>query len=106
MNKKAGQRADGYANMLNKYGTPQDNSTAYRFQSEGFVPDALLTEHYEENGLFAKIIDAPAEEAIKHGFELDTEHPDAEQLTPSTGRKKRRRLLSGRGCTAGRSSLC
>lgn len=26
--------------------------------------------YYEGNGLFAKIIDTPAEEAIKHGFEL------------------------------------
>lgn len=80
MNKKAQSRSDGYANMLNKYGTPQDNSTAYRFQSEGPVPDTLLTQHYEENGLFAKIIDAPAEEAIKHGFDLDIDNPDAEQL--------------------------
>lgn len=80
MERKTQRRSDGYANMLNKYGMPQDNSTAYRFQSEGPVPDTLLTQHYEENGLFAKIIDAPAEEAIKHGFELDTEHPDAAQL--------------------------
>ncbi len=80
MGKKAQRRSDGYANMLNKYGTSQDNSTAYCFQSEGPVPDTLLTEHYEENGLFAKIIDAPAEEAIKHGFELDTDNPDAAQL--------------------------
>ena len=27
--------------------------------------------NYESNGLFAKIIDTPAEEAIKHGFELE-----------------------------------
>ncbi len=80
MERKTRRRSDGYANMLNKYGTPQDNSTAYRFQSEGPVPDTLLTQHYEENGLFAKIIDAPAEEAIKHGFDLDVENPDAVQL--------------------------
>lgn len=80
MERKMQRRSDGYANMLNKYGTPQDNSTAYRFQSEGPVPDTLLTQHYEENGLFSRIIDAPAEEAIKHGFELDTEQPDVAQL--------------------------
>ncbi|GHU92526.1 hypothetical protein FACS1894202_14940 [Clostridia bacterium] len=73
-------RADGYMNVLNKYGTPQDNSTAYRFQSEGIVSDMILTRHYESNGLFAKIIDSPAEEAIKHGFELDIDQPDAEEL--------------------------
>ena len=35
------------------------------------VPDEMLTMYYEGNGLFAKIIDTPAEEAIKHGFTLD-----------------------------------
>ncbi len=32
--------------------------------------DVILMRLYEGNGLFAKIIDAPAEEALKHGFEL------------------------------------
>jgi phage-related protein (TIGR01555 family) len=40
----------------------------------------ILTDHYESNGLFSKIIDAPAEEAVKHGFELDGEQADAEEL--------------------------
>lgn len=80
MTKKAQHRTDSYVNVLNKYGTPQDNSTAYRFQSGGAVPDMVLTQHYEENGLFAKIIDAPAEEAVKHGFDLDIDSPDAEEL--------------------------
>jgi phage-related protein (TIGR01555 family) len=71
---------DGYSNILNRYGTKQDNSTAYRFQSDGLVPDIVLTEHYSGNGLFAKIIDSPAEEAVKHGFELGGEQPDAEEL--------------------------
>ena len=64
-------REDGYVNMLNKYGTAQDVSEHYRFVSELPVPDTILAVNYESNGLFAKIIDAPAEEAVKHGFELD-----------------------------------
>ena len=64
------ERLDGYVNMLNKYGTPQDNSTAYQYQHDGLVPDMYLTEQYETNGLFSKIIDTPAEEAVKHGFDL------------------------------------
>jgi phage-related protein (TIGR01555 family) len=76
----AQRRNDGYSNMLNRYGTKQDNSTAYRYQSDGLVPDIVLTEHYSGNGLFATIIDAPSEEAVKHGFELDGEQPDAEEL--------------------------
>lgn len=64
-------RADGYVNMMTKYGTEQDQSEQYKFAPEEQVPDELLTMYYEGNGLFAKIIDTPAEEAIKHGFELD-----------------------------------
>ena len=30
-----------------------------------------LTGLYEGNGLFSKIIDTPAEEALKHGFDLN-----------------------------------
>lgn len=64
-------RDDGYANVLNKYGTSQDNSEAYHFEREPLVPDTHLTNLYEGNGLFAKIIDTPAEEALKHGFDLN-----------------------------------
>ena len=64
-------REDGYVNIINRYGTQRDSSEYYRFQQEPAIPDEVLTMFYEGNGLFAKIIDAPAEEAIKHGFELD-----------------------------------
>ena len=59
-------RKDGYINVLNKYGTSRDNSEAYEFAAEPVVPDTSLTIQYEDNGLFAKIIDTPAEEAVKH----------------------------------------
>lgn len=65
-------RADGYVNMMNKYGTSKDTTEGYRFRPEPVVPDELLTMYYEGNGLFAKIIDTPAEEAIKHGFTLES----------------------------------
>lgn len=65
-------RADGYVNMMNKYGTSKDTTEGYRFRAEPVVPDELLTVYYEGNGLFAKIIDTPAEEAIKHGFTLES----------------------------------
>lgn len=64
-------RTDGYVNLLNRYGTQQDTTERYRYQAEPMVPDELLTMYYEGNGLFAKIIDTPAEEAIKHGFKLE-----------------------------------
>lgn len=63
-------RADGYLNMLNKVGTKQDNGTAWDFVSGGYVPDQKLTDLYVENGLFAKIIDRPAEDAIAKGLDL------------------------------------
>ena len=64
-------RADGYVNMMNRYGTSKDTSEHYKFIPEETVSDEVLTMFYEGNGLFAKIIDTPAEEAIKHGFTLD-----------------------------------
>lgn len=62
---------DGYMNMLNKWGTAQDNSEAYKFQAEEIVDDMELIKLYEGNGLFTKIINRPSEEAIKHGFDID-----------------------------------
>lgn len=64
-------RADGYVNMMNRYGTSKDATEHYRFAPEPDIPDDALTLLYEGNGLFAKVIDAPAEEAIKHGFTLE-----------------------------------
>lgn len=61
-------RTDGYVNVFNRYGTEKDTSEQYDFVKDQIVPDETLSMLYEENGLFSKIIDAPAEEAIKHGF--------------------------------------
>ena len=64
-------RQDGsYQNALTKYGTSRDMSEYYRYESEGITPDSEIAMFYEQNGLFSRIIDAPAEEAVKHGFEL------------------------------------
>ena len=69
-------REDGYVNLLNKYGTSQDNSEAYQFEREPIIPDMQLTGLYEGNGLFSKIIDTPAEEAMKHGFDLNLKNDE------------------------------
>lgn len=63
-------RSDGYVNVLNRYGTEKDTTERYVYKQEPTVPDEFLSAYYEGNGLFAKIIDAPAEEAVKHGFRL------------------------------------
>lgn len=64
-------RQDGYSNLLNKFGTKQDNSVAYQYNQEFITDDMELIRLYEGNGLFAKIIDRPSEEAVKHGFDID-----------------------------------
>ena len=64
-------REDGYSNLLNKYGTMQDSSTAYQYDQEDITDDMELVRLYEGNGLFTKIIDRPSEEAVKHGLDID-----------------------------------
>ncbi len=73
-------RQDGYVNLMNKWGTSQDASEGYRFQRELVTPDMELTTLYTDNGLFTKIIDAPAEEALKQGFDLGLNNPDIEKF--------------------------
>ena len=68
---QAGFRGDGYTNLLNKYGTAQDNSMAYYYEKDNIVTDMELTSLYESNGIFAKIIDRPSEESLKHGLDID-----------------------------------
>lgn len=69
-------REDGYVNLLNKYGTKQDNSESYKYTREPIIPDMQLTSLYEGNGLFSKIIDTPADEALKHGFDLNLKNDE------------------------------
>ena len=76
-------RMDGYTNLLNKYGTSQDNSTAYTYQGEVIADDMELIRLYEGNGLFAKIIDRPAEEAVKHGLDIDFGDAEAAEYVES-----------------------
>lgn len=71
LDRKNNERQDGYTNLLNKYGTAQDNSTAYSYVGDSYTSDMELASLYEGNGLFAKIIDRPAEESIKHGLDID-----------------------------------
>ena len=77
-------RMDGYINRYTGYGTYTDSSERYEYASEPWTPDVSLVNHYETNGLFAKIIDTPAEEAVKHGFNLALNNPDYEQYIEDT----------------------
>lgn len=77
-------RQDGYINLLNKYGTAQDNSTAYQWEPETPVTDYELTELYQGGSLFAKIIDAPADEAVKNGIDLGVTDEKAREYIEDT----------------------
>ena len=73
-------RGDGnYQNFLTRYGTQRDSSEYYSFVSDADVTDMELSTFYEQNGLFARVIDAPAEEAVKHGFEIKDLEDDETQ---------------------------
>lgn len=71
-------RTDGYQNMLTKYGTKHDSSTAFQFVPEAQSDDYTLGINYQFNGLFAKIIDLPAGEAVSKGFKLNINNSDVE----------------------------
>ena len=88
-------REDGYVNLLNKYGTKQDNSEAYKFEREPVIPDMQLTGLYEGNGLFSKIIDTPAEEALKHGFDLNLKSDELNAFVEAATAIKWARLYGG-----------
>jgi len=59
-------RFDGFQDVLHRYSM---ESSIY--DSGMLIPDYDLAEKYQYNGLFSKIIDRPAEEALKHGIEYN-----------------------------------
>ena len=62
---------DGYVNTFTGLGTQRDSSSWYSYEAEGFIPDAELGLLYESNGVFSKIIDRPAEETMRRGYDFD-----------------------------------
>lgn len=83
-NLQKAKRNDGYVNVMNKYGTKKDNSESYFYEREPIVPDMQLTSMYESNGLFSKIIDTPAEEALKRGYDLNLNNDKLERYVEDT----------------------
>ena len=74
------RRHDGYINMLTKVGTAKDSTEAYVYAYEPPTPDVELAPIYQSNGLFAKIIDKPAELAFTNGFTFKVNDPDIEHF--------------------------
>ena len=92
--------ADGYVNVLNQYGTQNDTTEQYEYSPEGSVMDIKLNQLYEGDGLFAKIIDTPADECVKQGFSSDS------PLMTSTGKTFFQPPSNGRACSAVPSASC
>lgn len=70
--------------MLNRVGTEKDPLESYTYMYEPPTPDVELAELYASNGLFAKIINKPAEAAFKFGYKLNISNPDTEEYIMST----------------------
>lgn len=69
-------RHDGYYNMLNNYGSSRDSTEYYQWRPTIAVSDAELADMYAGNGLFATIIDAPANDAVKNGVNIEMKDTD------------------------------
>ena len=67
-------RADGFSDVMRLY----QSQTAQT--GEVWIPDYDLAEKYQYNGLFSKIIDRPAEEALKHGMEYNVSDADLREF--------------------------
>lgn len=67
-------RADGFSDVMRLY----RSQTAQT--GEVWIPDYDLAEKYQYNGLFSKIIDRPAEEALKHGMKYNVGDPQLEEF--------------------------
>lgn len=72
-------RGDGYYNVLNKYGSSRDSTEHYRWQPGVPPSDSELAGMYAENGIFATVIDAPADDAVKNGVDLGMKDADLEK---------------------------
>lgn len=68
-------RTDSFSDVLWQYGAQHIDTP-----SGLVIPDYDLAEKYQYNGLFSKIIDRPAEEALKHGMEYNVSDADLREF--------------------------
>ncbi len=68
-------RTDSFSDVLWQYGAQHIDTP-----SGLVIPDYDLAEKYQYNGLFSKIIDRPAEEALKHGMKYNVGDPQLEEF--------------------------
>lgn len=64
--------ADGMHNVLTGLGDPmRDKATAGQYAREPKLSSFVLDSIYEQEGIAAKMVDLPADELVREGFELD-----------------------------------
>ena len=78
--RKERMRQDGYLNAMFGQGYRFTDPFSHYRQGVDFVPDTECTRLYTYNGIAKAIIDIPADEAMRNGFEVETESTDEEAI--------------------------
>ena len=78
--RKERMRQDGYMNAMFGQGFRWTDPFAHYRQGVDFVSDQQCTHLYTYNGIAKSIIDIPADEAMRNGFEVETESTDEEAI--------------------------
>ena len=78
--RKERMRQDGYLNAMFGQGYRFTDPFAHYRQGIDFVSDQQCTHLYTYNGIAKAIIDIPADEAMRNGFEVETESTDEEAI--------------------------
>lgn len=74
--RKERMRQDGYLNAMFGQGYRFTDPFSHYRQGVDFVPDTECTRLYTYNGIAKSIIDIPADEAMRNGFEVEFEGED------------------------------
>ena len=74
--RKERMRQDGYLNAMFGQGYRFTDPFSHYRQGVDFVPDTECTRLYTYNGIAKSIIDIPADEAMRNGFEVEFEGDD------------------------------
>jgi len=69
--KKSSFRTDGFSNSVIGHGTKHDQYSNFAFAIQPKMSDQTMINMYESLALCAKIIDLPANEAVKHGVTIE-----------------------------------
>ena len=78
--RKERMRQDGYLNAMFGQGYRFTDPFSHYRQGVDFVPDTECTRLYTYNGIAKAIIDIPADESMRNGFEVEIEGMDDDAI--------------------------